>query len=204
MSERHAVYARVRTILRTVLVVAAVACVQSGLQDSRDSSAADAAMANARAAAYSANGSLTVTESGYGPLAIGMTIRDAAVAIAAQPPSLTDSDSACAYISLSTIPSGVRVMVVHDTVVRVEVDSAPVATGLGAGIGDSEMRVRDLYGSRVSVQPHKYAPKGHYMIVSPIPPTDSGLRLVFETDGERVTRYRAGRLPEVMWVEGCG
>ena len=36
-------------------------------------------------------------------------------------------------------------------------------------------------------------------------PSDPALpyRLVFETDGERVTRYRAGRLPEVEWVEGC-
>ena len=27
---------------------------------------------------------------------------------------------------------------------------------------------------------------------------------LIETDGERVTRYRAGRLPEVEWVEACG
>jgi hypothetical protein len=29
-------------------------------------------------------------------------------------------------------------------------------------------------------------------------------RIVFETDGQRVTRFRAGRLPAVQYVEGCG
>ena len=32
---------------------------------------------------------------------------------------------------------------------------------------------------------------------------DSGFEVVFETDSQRVTRYRAGRLPEVEYVEGC-
>jgi hypothetical protein len=32
----------------------------------------------------------------------------------------------------------------------------------------------------------------------------AGKALVFETDGKHVTMFRAGRLPEVKWVEGCG
>ena len=32
---------------------------------------------------------------------------------------------------------------------------------------------------------------------------DSAYRLIFETDGQRVTEYRAGLLPAVEWVEGC-
>jgi hypothetical protein len=31
----------------------------------------------------------------------------------------------------------------------------------------------------------------------------AGKEIVFETDGKRVTMFRAGRLPEVEWVEGC-
>jgi hypothetical protein len=31
----------------------------------------------------------------------------------------------------------------------------------------------------------------------------AGKALVFETDGNRVTMFRGGRLPEVKWVEGC-
>jgi hypothetical protein len=32
----------------------------------------------------------------------------------------------------------------------------------------------------------------------------AGKAIVFETDGKRVTMFRAGRMPEVEWVEGCG
>ena len=32
---------------------------------------------------------------------------------------------------------------------------------------------------------------------------DLGLRLVVETDGQRVVRYRAGAIPPVDYVGGC-
>jgi hypothetical protein len=31
----------------------------------------------------------------------------------------------------------------------------------------------------------------------------AGKAIVFETNGKTVTNFRAGRLPEVKWVEGC-
>ena len=77
------------------------------------------------------------------------------------------------------------------------------ATAEGARVGDSEARIRSLYVGRLSMQPHKYA-EGRYLIVTPREPADSAYRIVFETDGRVVTKYRAGRLPEVQWVERCG
>jgi len=96
----------------------------------------------------------------------------------------------------------VRLMVVNDTIVRVEVDSLPVATTWGDRVGDSESAVLQRHAGHVQVQPHKYTgPKGHYLIVTT--PDDTLHRLVFETDGQRVTTYRAGLRPYVDWVEGC-
>jgi len=77
-----------------------------------------------------------------------------------------------------------------------------VRTAEGAGIGDTEERIHALYPGRVEVQPQKYV-SGHYLIVTPEAPVDSQYRMIFETDGRRVTSYRTGRLPEVRWVEGC-
>lgn len=58
-----------------------------------------------------------------------------------------------------------------------------------------------MYPGRVEVQPHKYTgPEGHYLSVSV--PSDTLLRIIFETDGRVVTRYRAGRRPAVEYVEG--
>ncbi|MGQ0538137.1 MAG: hypothetical protein ACT4R6_04255 [Gemmatimonadaceae bacterium] len=50
--------------------------------------------------------------------------------------------------------------------------------------------------------PHKYTgPTGHYVIVQTT--GDTLHRLIFETDGSRVVRFRAGRSPAVDYVEGC-
>ncbi len=70
----------------------------------------------------------------------------------------------------------------------------------------TELRQRrshqQLYPGQVSISPHKYV-DGHYLIVTPSAPADSTYRLVFETDGKLVTRFRSGKMPEVTWVEGC-
>lgn len=146
---------------------------------------------------------ITMTAAGFGPLRIGMTVANAAAALHSPVPSTVGLDTACAYVPIANAPVGMRVMVTGGTVARIEIDSSSIATGLGVRVGDSEARVHQLYGSRVTVQPHKYLPNGRYLIVAPIPASDSGLKLVFETDGNRVTKYRAGRTPEVEWVEGC-
>lgn len=145
-----------------------------------------------------------VTATGYGALRVGMTVANAAAALHSPVPPTAELDTACAYVHIANAPAGMRIMITGGTVARIEIDSSTIATGMGARVGDTEARVRELYGSRVSIEPHKYLPEGHYLIVGPsAPPTDSAFRLIFETDGSRVTTYRAGRLPEVRWVEGC-
>lgn len=97
----------------------------------------------------------------------------------------------------------VGLMLANGTVVRVDVDSGSVATIWGDRIGDAETAVLDRHRGHVRVEPHKYTgPQGHYLIVGS--PDDSTHGLVFETDGGRVTRYRAGLRPYVEWVERCG
>jgi hypothetical protein len=114
-------------------------------------------------------------------------------------------DSAgCAYIRVLGDPAGMRLMVEHGILVRVDVDSGTVATEAGARIGDSEARIAELYGRRVAAGPHKYDPAGHTLTVVPAAKDDTLYRLVFETDGKRVTRYHAGLLPAAAYVEGCG
>jgi hypothetical protein len=40
-------------------------------------------------------------------------------------------------------------------------------------------------------------------VYTPQTAQDKEFRIVFETDGNRVDRFRAGRLPEVKFPEGC-
>ena len=108
----------------------------------------------------------------------------------------------CDYVRPRALPPGVKLMVSGDTVVRVDVDSAGVATRDGAAVGTPETRVLTMYRGRATVQPHPYTgPVGHYVVVSA--PNDSMYRMIFETDGKVVTRYRAGRRPQVDFKEGC-
>lgn len=59
-----------------------------------------------------------------------------------------------------------------------------------------------LYPGQVTVQPHAYT-DGHYLVVTPPAAADSSFRIVFETDGQKVLRYRSGLVPAVEYVEGC-
>ena len=91
-------------------------------------------------------------------------------------------------------------MVEKGTVSRVDITQGTVATTKGARIGDSEDRIKSLYPGQVKVMPHKYT-DGHYLVVTPAGGGEN--RIVFETDGEKVLRYRSGREPAVEYVEGC-
>ena len=52
------------------------------------------------------------------------------------------------------------------------------------------------------VGPHKYT-DGPYRVLPPAAAAGCAYRIVFETDGRRVSRYRAGTRPQVEYVEGC-
>jgi len=187
-----------RVVLATVLLGAS-ACRRDASSDApRDVTKADT---STRAISAAAPGtSITVaTFDGVGRARIGTTmtqLRDIG--------PIPDEPAAagCRIIPLEWLPAGVRVMLSHDTIARVDVDStSTVRTVDGAGVGDSETRIRQLY-TKVQTQPHKYVTNGHYLSVAS--PNDSTRRIVFETDGITVRRYRVGRQPEVDFVEGCG
>jgi len=154
------------------------------------------------AASTTPTGTPTVSERGIGRLQAGMSVDEATTALngAFVLPAGADA-SACSYAQWRGGPTGVRVMVEAGRLARVDVDSLGVATAAGAQVGDSEERVLSLYSGRTRVIPHKYE-RGHYVTV--LDQADSTFALVFETVDGRVKRYRAGKRPQVEYVEGCG
>jgi len=141
----------------------------------------------------------TVNYMGYGAVRAGMTIAEAEQAQNIKLPLLGPSMDPCHYVAPEGRP--VAFMVIDGKIARVDVNrESSVKTSEGARIGDTEDRIRSLYPQFIEVQPHKYT-DGRYLIVRA--PADSNFRIIFETDGQKVTGYRAGRMPEVRWVEGC-
>lgn len=144
-----------------------------------------------------------VSMRGYGPIRTGMTLSEAAAAGGRPFSELMLGSVECDYVFFAgdSIEGNAHFMVVNGQIARVDVSDSSIATAEGARIGDSEQRIQELYAGRVSVEPHKYV-DGHYLIVAPAAP-DTNHAIIFETDGSRVTSYRAGRLPEVRYIEGC-
>lgn len=145
--------------------------------------------------------SWTVTQNGIGPLRAGMTVAQANSAIGGGFAAPKGYSGGCGYAVLVKGPSGLAVMLEDGKIARVEVRRGGIATAAGARIGDSESRIKSLYAGRVTSTPHKYVTGGHYLTVTPSDPAN---RIVFETDGSKVTEYRAGRTPQVEQVERCG
>lgn len=143
-----------------------------------------------------------VRPDGIGPVRIGMTLAEARDALGTTLSPQVLEPGGCGYATSETLPDGVSLMVVGDIIARLDVARGDVETAAGARIGQPEEGVLELYFGRIRVEPHNYtAPDGHYLIVDT--PGDPRHRIIFETDGARVTSYRAGQLPQVGWVEGC-
>ncbi len=139
---------------------------------------------------------------GFGPLRAGQTLAEASSAVGSTIALAAGASAECSYAEWAAAPAGLRVMVVQDTVVRVEATAGDLQASSGARIGDNEGRINSLYATRISIRPHKFT-TGKYLIAWGPEGADSPYRLVFETDGEAVLQFRSGRLPEVEWVEGC-
>jgi hypothetical protein len=146
----------------------------------------------------------TVTPAGYGAIDFGMTPQEGAKRLMRplRPLNPGEEKEPCYYLFPDGDPHATfAFMVSEGQLARIDVSSPSVATAEGARVGDSEAQVLQLYSGRAQVQPHKYGgPNDHYLVVYD---RDRSHALVFETLDGKVTRYRAGKLPEAEYVEGC-
>lgn len=137
-----------------------------------------------------------ITTAGLGPLKIGMTVAEVEragrreVAFAG-----ADANAGCATGVL-----GARLFALFSRgrLVRIYVGRRGYATRTRIRVGDTQRKVLVRYGRAIARSPHKYVPGGLYLKL-----TVGNRRLVFETDGRRVTQISTGRKPEIDYVEGC-
>ena len=183
--------------MKRVLIVTLTLAACATRETSSDTTAADTARPDASAAPAP----MVVTETGIGLVRAGMTLAELREALDSV--RFTDPDSMrCAYPKFSGLPEGIWVMVEQGVVGRIDVQKGDVTTADGVRIGDTEAKVRSAYGARVTSEPHKYT-DGRYLVVRPAA-SDTTHLIIFETDSAgRVLRYRAGKLPQVRYVESC-
>ena len=147
--------------------------------------------------------SWTVTPRAFGTVQVGWSVAELNAALGDTLRPTYEISDECDHLMPAALPRGTSLMVIKDTVVRVDIYEAGILTPEGAGVGDTEARLRELYGARAVVTPHKYTgPEGHYVTVMDAV-ADSLHMTIFETDGDKVVQYRAGVAPGVLYVEGC-
>ena len=184
--------------------IAAAASRRKAFRRPRGSSRARAALAAlgllASAAGVAADRRLAMQR--FGPVRVGMTVREAAAAAGWTPSgggAGADSPE-CRFVSFAEAP-GVRFLVEGGRIRRADLAGGSRATLSGLRIGDAEARAREIYGARVAATPHKYLEGGRYLTWKS---SDGRFALVLESDGEKIVAIRAGARPAAEYVEGCG
>lgn len=139
---------------------------------------------------------------GIGSVLVGMTVNQAEQASGYKFKEIF-REGQCTQYEFQEKPQGVMFLVSQGQIATVSVfGNKQVMTLRGVRIGDSEARVKELY--RGQLQFSKDHPRSHQLIFIPRDAADRNYRLIFTINSqEKVVGYRAGRLPEVMWQEGC-
>jgi hypothetical protein len=183
-----------------MLTLGLAGLVLSGCAGSGSKAGAPTAVASSSPTPASLEDAWKVRLDGAGPVKVGMTLDEASKAANApvwivRPPS---EPGGCTYARVEGGPAGLSLMVVGDRIARVDVqEGSSVETAEGAKVGVTEAAVKALYPG-IRVEPAKYLVGGHDLV------HDAGeSKIVFETDGSKVTNYHAGKEPEVSYSEGC-
>ncbi|HEY9665510.1 MAG TPA: GerMN domain-containing protein [Coleofasciculaceae cyanobacterium] len=139
-----------------------------------------------------------------GPVNFGMTLTEASGAAGVPIVPLSSTPNrVCDYYKPASGLSGVSFMVAKGQISRVDIESNRITTIHGAKIGDTEAKIKSLYPNQIQVSRLANSEKGNILTVIPERWSDSNFRIMFETDGQQVRRIKAGKLPEVGYIEGC-
>lgn len=152
-----------------------------------------------------------LTPEGLGPVRIGMTVRQAeeALQIKLKPfdPTYDDSKESCwqTYRLGETDPDVVY-MVWYGRIVRVAVhgdDKTPIVTDKGIRIGDTDARVKEVYGPslKVEVDPQANTEEEGSDLTAFTKNKRRGI--TYETFDRKVVNFRAGLPKATLLSEGC-
>ena len=143
-----------------------------------------------------------VSTVGFDDITFGMTVAEAEAetGVCLRPDRPVNQD--CYHVVPDPGPEGISFLVTEGTIERVDVFGGSVTTRSGIGLGSTEAEVNEQFGSSLEVRPHPQG-GGSEMVLVPTDEADAVFRVVFETNGEVVTRFRSGRLPQVEPTLPC-
>ncbi|MCY4664512.1 MAG: hypothetical protein OXC00_07605 [Acidimicrobiaceae bacterium] len=108
---------------------------------------------------------------------------------------------ACYHVVPFDAPEGIVFLVHAGTVERVDINSGPITTRSGVGVGSPESMVTDLFGDRIEREVRVDGTVD--LVFVPSDPGDQNYRVVFNISEGQVRAFKSGRLPMVMLDTGC-
>ncbi|MCE2511202.1 MAG: hypothetical protein J4F50_01330 [Acidimicrobiia bacterium] len=142
----------------------------------------------------------TVSTVGLDTVHFGMTVTQAqeAAGTVLVPAGPT---GACYHVVPFDAPEGIVFLVHEGTVERVDINSGPITTRSGVGVGSPESMVTDLFGD--SIEREVRVDGTVDLVFVPRDPGDQNYRVVFNISEGTVRAFKSGRLPMVMLDTGC-
>ncbi len=142
-----------------------------------------------------------LTSKGYGPVKAGMTIAEAESLLKFKLNTFENKpiDSDCDYVSASGRREGVNYMIQQGKISRIEVFDRAIKTKSGVKVGDSTSKLKEIFGSQLEIEAHKYDDTGFYYYI-----WEGGKRhgVKFEIAADKVIAIYVGD-ESIDWVEGC-
>ena len=108
---------------------------------------------------------------------------------------------ACYHVVPHDAPEGIVFLVHSGTIERVDINSGPITTRSGVGVGSPESMVTDLFGDRIEREVRVDGTVD--LVFVPRDAGDQNYRVVFNISEGVVRAFKSGRLPQVMLDTGC-
>ncbi|HEX7095435.1 MAG TPA: hypothetical protein VF183_06100 [Acidimicrobiales bacterium] len=146
--------------------------------------------------------SSSVTTAGLDTVIFGMTVAEAERAAGARlvPDETFVGGPSCSVVRPEPGPSGVTFTVANGRIERVDIrPPSTIGTRSGARIGTTVAQLRELFGDQLRASQSQ--PSAYEFV--PRDEADAAFRVVFETDGDTVTAFRAGRVALVASPLPC-
>jgi hypothetical protein len=151
---------------------------------------------------------LRLTYLGLGPIRIGLTATQIRAALPhTLVPGPDEVSGPCYTLTIETENAsplaGLSLTFRDSRLVRLDIDTPDWQTQSGARVRMPESKFLPLYPRRLRPEPHPFDSTGRYYFLDARDPLYKGLAILFESDGERITKMRAGQAQFLYPTEAC-
>ena len=139
---------------------------------------------------------------GIGPVLTGMSLKETEKQSGLRFEMSGIFHGSCRYVKPIGGVKNVSFMMNKGSIAVANVMNPQIKTLRDVGIGDSEAKVRSLYAGQLE-RGESLSSRRKVLQFVPKDEEDKNNRIVFSFSNGKLHSFRSGRLPEVLWIEGC-